>query len=283
MQVIKSISKMQKVSEKIRKDGKKIAFVPTMGFFHEGHLSLMKYGRDHADVLIVSVFVNPIQFDVGEDFEDYPRDLARDCKLAEKVGVDIVFTPEASEMYPRDFQTRVTVEPLSQYLCGAFRPGHFRGVTTVVVKLFHIVKPHVAIFGRKDFQQWIIIRKMAEDLNLDIEVIGLPTVREQDGLAMSSRNTYLTEEQRDSALSLYRSLTMAEDMVASGERDALKIVEKIKDFILSKSYTKIDYVKICDPDTLEDIRVLRAKALLALAVRVGKARLIDNTLLEVTK
>lgn len=282
MQVIEGIKEMQEVSERIRGEGKKIAFVPTMGFFHEGHLSLMRYGKEQADVVIISVFVNPIQFVVGEDFEDYPRDFARDCELADQVGVGIVFAPDVSVMYPRGFQTHVSVESLSKYLCGAFRPGHFQGVTTVVAKLFNIVKPHIAIFGKKDFQQWVIIRKMVEDLNLDIEVIGLPIVREQDGLAMSSRNTYLTEEERGSALSLSESLSMAETMVASGERDASKIVKEIKGFILSKCYTKIDYVSICDPDTLEDLQVLKSKSLLALAVRVGKARLIDNTLLEFT-
>jgi pantoate--beta-alanine ligase len=282
MQVIEGIKEMQEVSERIRREGKKIAFVPTMGFFHEGHLSLMRYGKQHADVLIISIFVNPIQFVVGEDFGDYPRDFARDCELADQVGVGIVFAPDVSVMYPRGFQTHVSVESLSKYLCGAFRTGHFRGVTTVVAKLFNIVKPHIAIFGKKDFQQWVIIRKMVEDLNLDIEVVGLPIVRERDGLAMSSRNTYLTEEERGSALSLCQSLSMAENMVASGERDASKIIKEIKGFILSKCYTKIDYVSICDPDTLEDLQVLKSKSLLALAVRVGKARLIDNTLLEFT-
>jgi pantoate--beta-alanine ligase len=242
----------------------------------------MRYGKEHADILIISVFVNPIQFGVGEDFEDYPRDFVRDCELAEEVGVGIIFAPDVSEMYPRGFQTHVLVESLSKYLCGAFRPRHFQGVTTVVAKLFNIVKPHIAIFGQKDFQQWVIIRKMVEDLNLDMEVVGLPTVREQDGLAMSSRNTYLTKEERHSALSLCQSLSMAEDMVASGERDASKIVKKIKDFILSKSYTNIDYVSICDPDTLEDLQVLKSESLLALAVRVGRARLIDNTVLKFT-
>ncbi|HIC91479.1 MAG TPA: pantoate--beta-alanine ligase [Syntrophaceae bacterium] len=283
MQVIQSVGQMQQFSENMRTQGKKIAFVPTMGFLHEGHLSLIDYGRKNADVLIISVFVNPTQFGEGEDFQEYPRDLVRDCEIARKARVDVVFVPEVLEMYPKDFQTYVTVESLSQPLCGAFRPGHFRGVTTVVAKLFNIVKPHIAIFGKKDFQQWVIIRKMVKDLNLDIEVIGLPTVREHDGLAMSSRNSYLTKEERDSALSLYQSLNMAKDMVASGERNVSQIVCKIKDFILSKPYTKIEYVKICSPDTLEDMETLEDKALLAMAVKIGKTRLIDNTLLEVAK
>lgn len=283
MQVIESVGEMRRISENIRKEGKKIAFVPTMGFLHEGHLSLMEYGKKHADVLVISIFVNPVQFEEGGDFQEYPRDLARDCELAEKVGVGIVFAPSVSEMYPRDFQTYVTVEFLSRPLCGAFRPGHFRGVTSVVAKLFNIVKPHLAIFGKKDFQQGVIIRRMVQDLNFNIEVVGLPTVREADGLAMSSRNTYLTREERDSALSLCQSLDMAKDMVLSGERDASKIVEKIKNFISSKPYTKIDYVTICDPDTLEDVTALTNNALLAMAVRIGRARLIDNTVLEVNK
>lgn len=283
MRVIRNISQMRQFSENIRTQGKRIAFVPTMGFLHEGHLSLIDYGRKNAHVLIISVFVNPTQFGEGEDLQQYPRDLGRDCKLARKAGVDVVFVPEVSEMYPKDFQTYVTVESLSQLLCGAFRPGYFRGVTTVVAKLFNIIKPHIAIFGKKDFQQWVIIRKMVEDLKFDIEVIGLPTVREHDGLAMSSRNGYLTKKERASALSLYQSLNMAETMVASGEKDASQIVCKIKDFILSKPYTKIEYVKICSPDTLKDIETLEDKALLAMAVKVGRARLVDNALLEVAK
>lgn len=283
MRVIRNIGQMRQFSENIRTQGKRIAFVPTMGFLHEGHLSLIDYGRKNAHVLIISVFVNPTQFGEGEDLQQYPRDLGRDCKLARKAGVDVVFVPEVSEMYPKDFQTYVTVESLSQLLCGAFRPGYFRGVTTVVAKLFNIIKPHIAIFGKKDFQQWVIIRKMVEDLKFDIEVIGLPTVREHDGLAMSSRNSYLTKKERTSALSLYQSLNMAETMVASGEKDASQIVCKIKDFILSKPYTKIEYVKICSPDTLKDIETLEDKALLAMAVKVGRARLVDNALLEVAK
>lgn len=283
MRVIRNISQIRQFSENIRTQGKRIAFVPTMGFLHEGHLSLIDYGRKNAHVLIISVFVNPTQFGEGEDLQQYPRDLGRDCKLARKAGVDVVFVPEVSEMYPKDFQTYVTVESLSQLLCGAFRPGYFRGVTTVVAKLFNIIKPHIAIFGKKDFQQWVIIRKMVEDLKFDIEVIGLPTVREHDGLAMSSRNGYLTKKERASALSLYQSLNMAETMVASGEKDASQIVCKIKDFILSKPYTKIEYVKICSPDTLKDIETLEDKALLAMAVKVGRARLVDNALLEVAK
>ncbi len=283
MRVVESVSEMRRISENIRREGKKIAFVPTMGFFHEGHLSLMEYGKKHADVLVISIFVNPIQFGEGEDFQEYPRDLTRDCELAEKVGVGVVFTPSVPEMYPRGFQTYVTVEFLSRPLCGAFRPGHFRGVTTVVAKLFNIVKPHLAIFGEKDFQQWVIIRRMVQDLGFDIEVVALPTVREHDGLAMSSRNTYLTREERNSALSLCQSLDMAKDMVSFGERNTSKMAEQIKNFILSKPYTKIDYVTICDPDTLEDVTILADKALLALAVRVGRTRLIDNTVLEVTK
>lgn len=281
MKIVNKVRQMQVLSDKFKKEGKKIAFVPTMGYFHKGHLSLMERGRELADILVISIFVNPIQFGPGEDFMEYPRDLERDLSLAEGVGVDVVFIPEAEEMYPPDYQTYLEVTGLTQHLCGLFRPGHFRGVTTVVAKLFNIVKPDIALFGLKDYQQYIVIKRMVRDLNYDIEVVGCPIIREEDGLAMSSRNTYLTPEQRKSALCLYQGIKLAERLVREGQRDAKIIIKEVIDYIESKPYTQIDYVKICHPETLDDLEYLNDKALLALAVRVGKARLIDNTILEV--
>ena len=281
MKIVNKVRQMQVLSDKFKKEGKKIAFVPTMGYFHKGHLSLMERGRKLADILVISIFVNPIQFGPGEDFMEYPRDLERDLSLAEGVGVDVVFIPEAEEMYPPDYQTYLEVTGLTQHLCGLFRPGHFRGVTTVVAKLFNIVKPDIALFGLKDYQQYIVIKRMVRDLNYDIEVVGCPIIREEDGLAMSSRNKYLTPEQRKSALCLYQGIKLAERLVREGQRDAKIIVKEVIDYIESKPYTQIDYVKICHPETLDDLEYLNDKALLALAVRVGKARLIDNTILEV--
>ena len=281
MKIVNKVRQMQVLSDKFKKEGKKIAFVPTMGYFHKGHLSLMERGRKLADILVISIFVNPIQFGPGEDFRKYPRDLKRDLSLAEGVGVDVAFIPEAEEMYPPDYQTYLEVTGLTQHLCGLSRPGHFRGVTTVVAKLFNIVKPDIALFGLKDYQQYIVIKRMVRDLNYDIEVVGCPIIREKDGLAMSSRNIYLTPEQRKSALCLYQGIKLAERLVREGQRDAKIIIKEVIDYIESKPYTQIDYVKICHPETLDDLEYLNDKALLALAVRVGKARLIDNTILEV--
>lgn len=276
MRVIRSIREMQTTSESLRNSGKIVAFVPTMGYFHEGHLSLMREGRKRGDCLVVSIYVNPTQFGPGEDFERYPRDLERDLNLAEGVGVDVIFTPEDGEMYPERYQTYVNVEKVTQNLCGIFRPGHFRGVTTVCAKLFNIVKPHITIFGKKDFQQYVTIRRMVKDLNIDLEVIGMPTVREADGLAMSSRNVYLKPYERESALSLSRSLKMAKEMYEKGERDAGKIVAEVKNYIEKHPYTKVDYVKICDVETLEDVTYIEGETVVALAVRIDKTRLIDN-------
>ncbi len=283
MRLISSIKEMSALSERWRREGKTIAFVPTMGYFHEGHLSLMREGRRRGDVLVVSLFVNPIQFGPKEDLNQYPRDLERDKALAQKEGVDVLFVPKQEEMYPSGFQTFVEVTELTQYLCGLSRPGHFRGVTTVVTKLFNIVKPHIAIFGLKDYQQYLVIKRMVEDLNFDIEIIGYPTVREADGLAMSSRNEYLSPEQRKSALSLSQGLKLAQALVNAGETNVQIIVNRVTNFIKQFPYTQIDYVKICDPETLEDLTEIKDKALLALAVKIGRARLIDNTILEVKK
>ena len=283
MRVISSIKEMSTLSENWRREGKVIAFVPTMGYFHAGHLSLMREGRRRGDVLVVSLFVNPIQFGPKEDLNQYPRSLERDKALAQKEGVDVLFVPKQEEMYPSGFQTFVEVTELTQHLCGLSRPGHFRGVTTVVTKLFNIVKPHIAIFGLKDYQQYLVIKRMVKDLNFDIEIIGCPIVREADGLAMSSRNEYLLPEQRKAALSLSKGLKLAQELVNAGERNAQIIINRVSNFIKQFPYTQIDYVKICDPETLEDLIEIKERALLALAVKVGRARLIDNTILEVKK
>jgi len=267
---------MKAFSDALRLKGQKIAFVPTMGYFHDGHLSLMSYGRERGDCLVISIYVNPTQFGPGEDFERYPRDLERDKRLAEKVGVDIIFYPENKDMYPSNFQTFVNVERITQNLCGLSRPGHFKGVTTVCAKLFNIVNPHITIFGKKDFQQLTVIKRMVQDLNMDIEVIGMPTIREHDGLAMSSRNVYLKEKERESALSLSRSLKLAKGMYDAGERNASIVLEKVRTLIEGHPYTRIDYAKICNTTTLEDIEYLEGESVLALAVRVSSTRLIDN-------
>lgn len=260
-----------------RQAGKRIAFVPTMGWLHEGHLSLLREGRRRGDLLVLSIFVNPTQFGQNEDFDSYPRDLERDAALARDVGVDLIFAPEAADMYPRGYQTFVDVEgAMTSVLCGASRPGHFRGVTTVVTKLFTIVQPHVALFGQKDFQQLAVIRRMTADLNLPVEIVGMPIVREPDGLAMSSRNVYLTDEQRRQALVLYRALCEARRLVAGGRTDSAGIVESLRAMIEAEPETRIDYVEICHQATLERQRTVDADSVLLLAVFVGKTRLIDN-------
>ncbi len=279
MEVIKDTKEMQRRAEAWRLQGRRIAFVPTMGYFHEGHLSLMREGRRLGDVLVVSIFVNPTQFGPSEDYERYPRDLERDLRLAEEVGVDVVFAPQAEEMYPEGFQTYVEVTELQKHLCGRFRPGHFRGVATVVAKLFNIVKPHVAIFGRKDYQQLLIIRRMVEDLNMDVEVVGMPTVRESDGLAASSRNTYLRPEERQAALALYRSLKRAEELFAEGRRHPSDILREVHSVLDKEPLLQVEYVELCHPETLQPLEGEFQRGLLAIAARVGSTRLIDNIVL----
>jgi pantoate--beta-alanine ligase len=280
MEIIAEIKEMQRRSEQLRNEGKIIAFVPTMGYLHEGHLSLMREGRKRGDVVIISIFVNPTQFSPGEDFERYPRDMKRDLHLAREVGVDIVFTPSVQEMYPNGFQTYVEVEKVTKNLCGISRPHHFRGVTTVVAKLFNIVKPHLAFFGQKDCQQLVTIKRMAKDLNMDIEIIGLSTVRENDDLAMSSRNTYLNPDERKAAQSLYRSLRRGEALYRQGVRSSKVILEEIRKIIEAEKLARIDYTKICDPHTIEDVEEIENEALIALAVNVGATRLIDNLIVR---
>jgi pantoate--beta-alanine ligase len=251
-----------------------------MGYFHEGHLRLMREGRKRGDVLVVSLFVNPTQFGEGEDFDVYPRDFTRDKSLAEGVGVDFLFVPTAEGMYPGGYQTFVEVERLTEPMEGNFRPGHFRGVTTVVAKLFTIIKPHIAIFGEKDFQQLLVIRRMAEDLNMGIEIIGMPTVRERDGLAMSSRNPYLSPNQRKAALSLNRSLRKASQLFRSGERNPGRIIDAVKEVIEAEGDVAVQYIEIRDVKTLEEIEAIEGQAVIAMAAKVGKVRLIDNVILR---
>jgi len=252
-----------------------------MGYLHEGHLSLVRAARRENDMVVMSIFVNPTQFGPGEDLDRYPRDLYRDMELAEKAGVDGIFAPSVEEMYPEGYSTYVEVEGLSRVLCGASRPGHFRGVATVVSKLFNIIQPHRAYFGLKDYQQALIIKRMVEDLNFPVEIVTLPTVREPDGLALSSRNQYLTLEERAKALSLYRSLKRGEEMILKGIRQVQAIKEAMAQELL-KHEVKIDYVEVCNPENLSPLEEVGDRALLAVAAWVGSTRLIDNLVVEVT-
>jgi len=276
MKIISSIREMQVFSESARNSGQKISFVPTMGYFHDGHLSLMREGRQRADCLAISIYVNPTQFGPSEDFEKYPRDFERDKGLASDAGVDVIFYPEDKEMYPEHYQTYVNVDNVTQNLCGMSRPGHFRGVTTVCAKLFNIIKPHSAIFGKKDFQQLVAIKRMVLDLNMDLDIIGMPIVREPDGLAMSSRNVYLKTDEMEGALSLSRSLNIAKEMYDRGERDVAAILAQVRKYIERHPHTNIDYAKICDTTTLKDIGHIEGESVLALAVNINKTRLLDN-------
>jgi len=271
---------MQARSNHLRNQGKSIAFVPTMGYLHEGHLSLMRLGKSMADTLVVSIFVNPTQFGPGEDLGAYPRDFESDQSLCRKENVDILFYPSATEMYGPRFQTFIALEQLPLHLCGISRPVHFRGVATIVTKLFNIVKPHTAIFGQKDYQQVRVIRQLVQDLDLDIQITGGPTVRESDGLAMSSRNAYLDASQRPAALSLYQALCQTRNHLEKGLTDAKALIRSAAGLILSFPETAVDYIAICDPDTLEDMQVIDRPAVMALAVKVGKTRLIDNMMLS---
>lgn len=280
IKIIRTVPEMQETSEQVRLSGKKVAFVPTMGFLHEGHMSLLKEGRERGDFLVLSIFVNPTQFGAGEDLDTYPSNIENDCRLAEKEGVDAVFLPDKTMMYGENYQTYVSLERLPNYLCGVSRPVHFRGVATVVSKLFNIVKPHVAVFGQKDYQQLAIIRQMTADLNFDIEIVGGPTVRETDGLAMSSRNSYLSDEQRISATCLIKSLQKSQELVKNGEKNSEAVLNAASDIILSHPQTSIDYLKLCDPVSLEEVTVIKGPVLFAMAVHVGETRLIDNMILE---
>ena len=281
MKVVTSVREMQRLAEAWRRQGRRIGFVPTMGYLHVGHLSLIRIAKQRSDIVVVSIFVNPTQFGPKEDFGRYPRDLTRDKKLAAGAGCDVLFVPRTQDMYPQGYATYVTVEGLSKGLCGRSRPTHFRGVTTVVAKLFHIVKPHLAVFGQKDAQQAVILQRMAEDLNFDTRILVAPIVREKDGLAMSSRNVYLSTGERKQALVLSRALGKAKQMVSKGERKASVIKHTIIRLIRGAEDGVIDYVEVVHPETLEDLTLLEDRALVALAVKFGSTRLIDNTLIKV--
>jgi len=274
--VIKSVESMMKLSDGFRKKGLSIGLVPTMGCLHKGHISLVKEAKKRNDIVVVSIFVNPTQFGPREDLKKYPRDMKRDLKLLSRYKVNAVFFPAAKEMYPNGYGADVEVKRLSDKLCGASRPGHFKGVTTIVAKLFNIVRPDNAYFGEKDFQQQVIIRKMVRDLNMGVKIISMPIVREKDGLAMSSRNTYLSNEDRIKALVINGSLKFAKMLVNSGVRSSVKIKAAMTKLMRTAKGLKIDYISICDPETLDEKSVIKGKTLIATAIYIGKTRLIDN-------
>lgn len=283
MRVIRSIKQMLAYVKQVKRRGKTVGFVPTMGYLHEGHLSLARQARKDCDVVLMSIFVNPIQFGPKEDFEKYPRDLSRDRRLAESAGVDVIFYPLAEKMYPEDYLTYVDVEKMTTLLCGRSRPGHFRGVTTVVAKLFNILQPDIAYFGQKDAQQAIVIQKMVEDLNMPLKIKVMPIVRESDGLAMSSRNAYLNEKERRDATILYQALNRAKAKIQEGQRDVQRIVSLIRKMINSKKSAKIDYIQVVDRKTLMPVKNIKGKVLIILAVWIGKTRLIDNIIAKAQK
>jgi pantoate--beta-alanine ligase len=280
METITTIEEMQTLALAARASGRSIAFVPTMGYLHKGHQSLLNEGRKRGDLLVLSIFVNPTQFGQGEDLGRYPRDFDRDEKIAQECGVDIIFYPQSSLIYPDGFSTYVTVDgPLTSSLEGACRPSHFRGVTTVVAKLFSIVLPHMAFFGQKDFQQLAVIKRMTADMNFPIEIVAMPTVREQDGLAMSSRNVYLSQEERIQARALSESLNLAVQLVRQGEMESIKLIDSVRTRLALEPDLQIDYVKICDAQTLEEMETINQTSVMLLAARVGRTRLIDNSFL----
>ena len=280
METIASVEKMKKWSLGVRSNGKSIGFVPTMGCLHEGHLSLVRASIAEYDYTAVSIFVNPAQFGPNEDLETYPRHLESDKELLRSVGANVLFYPDQKDIYPDKFQTFIEIEDQTKYLCGKNRPGFFRGVTTIVLKLFNIVNPHAAFFGEKDWQQLEVVRTMVRDLNLEVNVIGRPIVRESDGLAMSSRNKYLSEEDRTSALSLSQALESAQVRITQGERSAETIRTEIRQMIEMKKGTIVDYISVCDPESFAEQTEISSRTLVALAVRVGQARLIDNRIIE---
>ena len=280
MQVIRDFKTLKSEIAGARRDGKSVGFVPTMGFLHEGHLSLLREAVRQTEYVVLSIFVNPLQFGVGEDYEEYPRDLEQDRKKAEEAGCDLIFYPEVKSMYPRGYLTYVNTEGISEPLCGGSRPGHFRGVTTVVTKLFNLVTPDKAFFGQKDAQQALIIRKMVADLNMNLEIVVCPTIREDDGLAMSSRNAYLEPGERKAAAILYRTLKKARDMVLSGEKDARVVRDFMVDSIGKEPRANIQYIEVVDSETLQALVEIETSALLAW-LKFGETRLIDNILVEV--
>ncbi|NCO66626.1 MAG: pantoate--beta-alanine ligase [Candidatus Aquicultor secundus] len=277
---IKTIRELRSALKEERARGKKIGFVPTMGYMHEGHLALMREANRLADVVVVSIFVNPTQFGPNEDLGKYPRDIEGDRDKAAGVGVDFLFVPAVKEMYSEGYSTYVEVTgEMTHVLCGRSRPGHFKGVTTVVAKLLNIVEPDIALFGNKDWQQLAVIKRMVRDLNMDVEIIGVPTVRENGGLAMSSRNTYLSLEERKAALVLSKALRLAQDMVRTGKTNAGEIAAELKETIENEGLIEVEYLEVCDPESLSPVETIEANTLIAVAARVGKARLIDNALI----
>jgi len=279
MKAIKKIDEMRSAVSGIKSEGMSIGLVPTMGYLHEGHLSLVRESLRKADVTVVSIFVNPAQFGPREDLKEYPRDMNRDSEVLEREGIDYLFVPEADEMYPQGYKTYVEVHDLQDKLCGRSRPGHFRGVCTGVLKLFNIINPDISFFGQKDYQQAIILKRMVKELNLGVKIEVLPLIREEDGLALSSRNKYLTQEERKAALVLSKSLKEAKSMVDKGQRDSAAIIKEMKEMIGRESLVKIDYVEIVDMDNLDPVARIEKEALAALAVFIGRVRLIDNTIL----
>ncbi len=280
MEIFKTKTQMHQWSKTVKKAGRTIGFVPTMGYLHQGHLSLLEKAKTLCDEVVLSIFVNPTQFGPTEDLDAYPSDIENDLALARKIGTNAVFLPEKSHIYPENFQTEVSLSRLPAFLCGRSRPIHFAGVATVVTKLFNIVMPDIAVFGQKDYQQLQIIRQLTADLDFDIEIVAGSIVREPDGLAMSSRNAYLTPSQRNAARSLYAALSLAEKMVADGEKNPAILQQKMGELISSFEQTAVEYIAICDPETLEPLSVIQNRFLLALAVKVGTTRLIDNAVMD---
>ncbi|MEJ2634954.1 MAG: pantoate--beta-alanine ligase [Calditrichia bacterium] len=279
MRIIKDIREMQKFGNENRQSGKTIGFVPTMGYLHEGHVSLIKLMRQKCDVLVVSIFVNPAQFGPNEDFEAYPRDFQRDEELCKEEKVDIIFYPDAEQMYRKPYLTHINVEKITETMCGISRPGHFQGVATVVGKLFNIVKPHYAIFGKKDYQQAVVIKQMVKDLNFDVEILTGPIVREKDGLAMSSRNKYLSEKDRKKALILNKSLHVARNLYEEGISSPGMVKMQMEQYIRNEEGVVIDYIAIVDAEDLKPVKEIDKNTLIALAVYVGDTRLIDNIII----
>ena len=280
MHIIQTVREMQRWSEDQRLERKTVAFVPTMGFLHEGHLSLVREAKNRGDVVVVSIFVNPMQFNQSSDFDKYPRNEDQDERALEALDTDVLFMPPPAEIYPDGYQSAVEVEKVSQPLCGAFRPGHFRGVATVVAKLFNMVKPHCALFGEKDFQQCVVIKRMVRDLNFDIDIVTLPTMREDDGLAMSSRNARLSTAERKTSLCVSSALTAAQELVSGGQSSSAVILQAVQQILTQNAEVRVEYASLCQPETLEEVEQISGPTLLAIAVWVGEVRLIDNCVLR---
>ncbi len=280
MKILRKIPEMKQAVRELKSNGKNVGFVPTMGYLHEGHLSLVRESLKRTDSTVVSIFVNPTQFGPREDFKEYPRDFERDAEILEGMGVNFLFAPETAEMYPDGYKTYVEVHDLQDQLCGRSRPGHFRGVCTIVLKLFNIVNPDISFFGQKDAQQAIILKRMIKDLDLDVKIEVLPIIRAEDGLALSSRNKYLSPEQRKASLSLSKSLREARMMIEEGERDSGKIIQCMREIIDAEPLAKIDYIEIVEMKGLKPLKKIEKEALIAIAAFIGKVRLIDNTIVR---